>query len=160
MPQSIISTDPSVQKPKLKGKANVAFIIDVTESMTPCLENLKKNLIELSQKINDIAKSDFNAAEPEISYNVLGFRDLEEDKASQIVLMSKDFTPDLGVVEKFFEDKQMMAAGGGDEPESALDAIVISSTQFNWDKPARIMVLFTDASTKKHCIRRPLMAIL
>jgi hypothetical protein len=143
MPKPVVG-----RKIKVKGNANVAFVLDVTESMKPCLENLKNNLIELSSKIVDICEKEYNIVSPSISYNVLGFRDLEEDEQWQIVVRDNNFTEDLSEIKNFFDDEKMQPAGGGSEEESALDGLYLTMEKMNLDKPAKVIVLFTDAPTK------------
>ncbi|MCG7850917.1 MAG: VWA domain-containing protein [Methanosarcinaceae archaeon] len=146
MVQTIIES----KKPKIKGKANVAFILDVTGSMGDCLENLKSSLLELSGQIATISAEQYGAAEPDISYNALGYRDLTTEEPEEYMIVKRDsaFTKNLDELKKFFSEEKMTAAGGGDEPESALDALVIAAREMVWDQPVRMMVLFTDASTK------------
>jgi hypothetical protein len=137
------------QRPKIKGKADVVFVIDVTGSMTGCLENLKANLVELSKGVEEIARKEYKVAAPEIRYNVIGFRDLEKDVDDPaLVIRDKGFTADLAEIEAFFAKSEMQAAGGDDDPESALDALYTALTALAWEKPARVLVLFTDAFTK------------
>jgi len=138
--------------PKVKGRANVAFILDVSGSMQDCIENLKANLLDLSGQISTISTEQYGVAEPDISYNVLGYRDLttNEPEEYKIVKMGNDFTSDLDKIKNFFSDEKMQAVGGGDEPESALDALFIATKEMNWEKgKLHIIILFTDASTKK-----------
>jgi len=140
------------KRPKVKGRANVAFILDVTGSMQDCVENLKKNLLDLSNQISTISTEQYGVAEPDISYNVLGYRDLTTNEPDEykIVKMGADFTSDLGKLETFFSDDKMKAAGGGDEPESALDALFLTAKEMNWEKgKLHMIILFTDASSKK-----------
>ena len=135
------------QTPKIKGKADVALIMDVTGSMGGCLENLKSNLLELLSKINEFSK-EFKVDQPDIYFNVVGFRDLEEDATNNMLIMSSDFNKDLNVVKDFFSKPEMQAQGGGDIPESSLDALYIAATKLNWEQPAKVIVLFTDAPPK------------
>jgi len=147
MVQSLIES----KQPKIKGKANVAFLIDVTASMGGCLENLKANLLELSNQIGTISKEQYGVAEPDISYCAMGYRDLTtpEPEEYKIVRMAPTFTKNLDDLKVFFSDEKMQAAGGDTEPESALDALVIAAREFKWDQPVRILLLLTDASTHK-----------
>lgn len=134
--------------PKVKGKADVLFLIDVTGSMEDCLENLKGNIIELSSRIDEISKRDYGAVGTEIRYNAIGFRDLFEDKKA-MVIRDKKFTADLNEIKAFFDTPDMKAAGGGDDPESSLDALYIGLKELEWTQPARVIILFTDQPPKK-----------
>lgn len=143
MPVPIAGSDP-----KVKGKVDVALVIDVTSSMRGCLENLKKNLVAILREINNAATGKYNLPSPDIAFNVVGFRDLVEDQADQLLLMGTEFTADLDRVEAFLERPEMQAAGGGEEMESALDALYAAATRLNWTRPARVIVLLTDAPTR------------
>jgi hypothetical protein len=135
------------QTPKVKGKADVVLVIDITGSMSGCLENLKNNLLELLSKIEEFSKEE-GVAEPDVSFNVIGFRDLEEDEKNNMLIMNENFTNNLDDLKDFFSKPEMQAAGGGDVPESSLDALYVAATKLSWTKPAKIIVLFTDASPK------------
>jgi hypothetical protein len=129
---------------KVKGKADVAYVIDVTKSMAGCLENLKAGLAEITNGIKEMVIA-AGAAEPELAFNVLGFRDLVEDEDKQMIPMGDEFTKDMKSVADFLGSADMKAMGGGDEAESALDALYIAATQMKWTRPAKVIVLFTDA---------------
>lgn len=145
MVQTIIKT----KKPKIKGKAEVLFILDVSGSMEDCLENLKGSLIELSSQIATISEEEYGAAPPDISYNAMGYRDFTTDEPEEyaIVNYSNEFTKDLNKIKSFFSEEKMQAMGGGDVPESALDALVIGARDMNWTQRIKMIILFTDAPT-------------
>ena len=69
-------------KPKIKGKTDVAYVIDAMKSMPDCLENSKASLTETSREIDRLAKEKYRVAEPDVAFNVIGFRDLFEDEES------------------------------------------------------------------------------
>lgn len=135
---------------KIKAKADIAFLIDVTGSMDPCLEQFKNSLINLAAQIRTIAIEKYNAEDPEIGYNIIGFRDLEKDQDYKpIVMFSDEFTMDLNKIKEYLNSPDMAAKGGDDIEESALDALYIAATKLKWTRPARVIVLFTDAPPKK-----------
>jgi hypothetical protein len=143
------------KKPKIKGKAEVLFILDVSGSMQDCLENLKDNLVELSSQIATISEEEYGAAPPDISYNAMGYRDFTTGEPDEYIIVknSNEFTKDLNEIKTFFSEEKMQAMGGGDDPESALDALVIGARDMNWTKRIRMIILFTDAPT--HTVLHP-----
>ena len=144
------------QENKVKGVADIVFLIDVTGSMQPCIDALKNNSgVFVETMVNDPQSpiKDWRA-------KAVGFRDVETD-AEYFVdnpFVSKDvagFKAQLAALN---------AEGGGDEPESLLDALYKVATMGQTDKgsqsadptkwryrssAARVVVVFSDAPFKE-----------
>lgn len=136
----------------------MSFVIDATGSMAPCIDAVKDN-IDLF--VDSLRAKNANNANP-IRYfraRVIGFRDCDESDFPWLV--ENDFTDDVGLL------RQQLAAleanGGGDEPESLLEALYAvagdeSATMKRGEQTlhprkwrarsdaARVVVVFTDAS--------------
>lgn len=147
---------------KVKGVADIVFLMDATGSMDTCIDQLKENLkvfvdALVSPKGNDVSPvKDWRA-------KVVGYRDVEADGADWYV--DHPFVRDVAQLKAQFND--LDATGGGDTPESLLDAIYKLSSIGQTGKQetedpgkwryrsaaARVVVVFTDAEYK------PTMAI-
>ena len=143
---------------KTKGVADIVFLIDVSGSMAPVIDALRKN-IEVF--IDSLSGSDANNAAPVKDWRgkVVGYRDAEHDANW---FHDNPFVRD-GVALKS-QLASLRAEGGGDEPESLLDALYKISTMeatpkgaqaeepTKWryrSEAARVVVVFTDASVRE-----------
>lgn len=145
----------SEQNEKVKGVVDIVFVLDATASMSPCLEALKQNI---GLFIDTLTTEDPQNPAPVKDWRarVFGYRDVLADAEP---FVDNPFVKDATVV------KQQLAAlkarGGGDEPESLLDAIykvaTVGETEkgaqaedpFKWryrSSAARVAIAFTDAT--------------
>jgi hypothetical protein len=142
---------------KVRGVVDVIFLIDATGSMGKCIDALKNNIRSFFQTM----VSDEGNGSPVKDWRakVVGFRDFEED-GSDTWLINNPFTKD--VVELEGQLSAIRADGGGDIPESLLDALYKLMTMgetgvqeepmpYAWRPKraaARVIVIFTDAPYK------------
>lgn len=152
---------PSVQaRPKTRGIADIVFLLDVSGSMRPCIDALRAN-IELF--IDFLSKGDANEGLRDWRGKIVGYRDIESADSEGLpwivdnpfVRQASELKTQLG---------RLDAAGGGDEPESLLDALfklasmeampkgAQSEEPTKWryrSDAARVVIVFTDASFKE-----------
>ena len=147
---------------KIRGVVDIVFLMDATGSMGKCIDALKKNL----ESFFDTMTSTEGNGSPVKDWRakVVGFRDYEEDGPANW-LENNPFVTNVEELKTQLSD--IAAVGGGDEPESLLDALftVINvgatgpqeAPDPNKWRPrsaaARVVVIFTDAPYK------PTMAI-
>lgn len=150
---------------KIKGVCDIAFLIDCTMSMAPCIEAVKNNIYmfldELSKPIDDLGTnlSDWRAA-------VFTYGDAHVD--GQQWFSRNPFVRDMESVRSQIASIRMV--NGGDEPESLLDALMIlakmpfSDASAQEGEPnswrshsvaARVVILITDASFKPEIVMYP-----
>ena len=149
---------PEVKPPtgnKTKGVCDIVFLMDTTGSMQPAIDDLKKNIKLFFSQLN---ASDENGTPVVKDWRarVIGFRDVLVDNEWYI---DNKFTRDPAEIEKQLD--ALRADGGGDEPESLLDALYkvakFGSTpkaaqeedDTKWryrSDAARIVIVFSDAS--------------
>jgi hypothetical protein len=142
---------------KTKGVVDLVFLIDVTGSMSPCLNALKNNI---NLFVQSLTTRDANNTTPVRHWRAkaVGYRDFEHD-AEPII--------DHPFVETAEELREQLASlvpeGGGDEPESLLEALYAVATMratekdappdpYAWryrSSAARVVIIFTDASYKE-----------
>jgi hypothetical protein len=128
----------SQQPEKVRGVVDMVFLLDVTGSMQPCIEALKSNI---AMFIESLTTKDPQNPSPVKDWRakVVGYRDYDADP------------------------EPLRAMGGGDEPESLLDALYKVATigqaekgaqtdnPYTWryrSSAARVVVIFTDAPYK------------
>jgi hypothetical protein len=142
---------------KTKSVVDIVFLLDVTGSMNPCVEALKTNIQTF---ITSLTTRDANNATPVRDWRakVVGYRDFEVDPTpifdNPFVGSTEDLRAQLA---------GLHAEGGGDEPESLLEAIYHVATMpatakgepprpTHWrhrTSAARVVIIFTDASYKE-----------
>ena len=147
---------------KTRGVADIVFLIDVSGSMAPVIDALRRN-IEVF--IDSLSAGDANNAAPVKDWRgrIVGYRDIEHS-----ALDGTEWFEDQPFVRDTVALKAQLAGlraeGGGDEPESLLDALYRIATtpaspkgaqgedprQWRYrSEAARVVVVFTDASFKE-----------
>jgi hypothetical protein len=147
---------------KTKGVADIVFVVDVSGSMAPCIDALRYNIEAF---VDSLSRGDANNAAPVKDWRakVVGYRDLESaEKEGLPWIVDNSFVREAAALKT--QLGALTAAGGGDEPESLLDALYKIATMeaipkgFQTIDPgkwryrsdaARVVVVFTDASFKE-----------
>ena len=147
---------------KTKGVADLVFVVDISGSMAPCIDALRAN-IEIF--IDSLNRGDANNAAPVKDWRgkVVGYRDIEAAESDGLPwIIDNAFVRDAGALKAQLAGLQ--AGGGGDEPESLLDALYkVASMEAvpkgsqtedpsKWryrSDAARVVIVFTDASFKE-----------
>jgi von Willebrand factor type A domain len=126
---------PEPQRLRPKGIADVVICIDCTGSMSPCIEGVKNHVQKLVEgfQANESIKLDWRV-------RLVEYRDLNEGEATK----QYPFTTDIGTFRT--QVQNLVASGGGDEPESTLDAI-FTALHSDWRKQSnKCIIVFTDAT--------------
>ena len=149
-------------RPKTKGVADIVFLVDVSGSMSPCIDALRRNIEAF---IDSLSQGDANNAAPVRDWRgkVVGYRDIEAAESEGMPwIVDNAFVRDAGALKAQLGTLQ--AGGGGDEPESLLDALYKvasmaavpkgsqSEDPGKWryrSDAARVVIVFTDASFKE-----------
>jgi hypothetical protein len=147
---------------KTKGVADVVFLIDVSGSMAPIIDALRKNVEAF---VDSLSSGGANNAAPVRDWRgkVVGYRDIEASSSEGLEWMEDHpFVRDTAALKA--QLASLKAQGGGDEPESLLDALYKVATMEATPKgsqsedpgkwryrsdAARVVVVFTDASFKE-----------
>jgi hypothetical protein len=140
----------SGQSSGLTYAVDLVLCIDATGSMAPIIERVKANAL----KFHDDLMKAMHEKQKKINFlraKVIFYRDYH-DNAAEPLLESPFFS--LPDEEARFSDfiKPVGAAGGGDEPESALEALA-HAIKSDWirtgDRRRHVVVLWTDASAHR-----------
>lgn len=146
------------QQTKTRGVADIVFLIDVSGSMSPIIDALKRN-IELF--IDSLNAGEGNHVSPVRDWRAkaVGFRDFEHDPEPYI---DNPFVRDVAALKA--QLSALHAEGGEDEPESLLDALFKLANMGQTERgaqavdpgkwryrsdAARVVIVFTDASFKE-----------
>jgi hypothetical protein len=161
-------SEPAVDVPapqaraKTKGVADLVFVVDISGSMAPCIDALRKNIEAF---IDSLSRGDGNNVAPVRDWRgkIVGYRDFEAAEGEGLPwIVDNDFVRDVGALKS--QLATLKAQGGGDEPESLLDTLYKVATMpatakgsqtedpGKWryrSDAARVVVVFTDASFKE-----------
>ncbi len=148
-----------VARAKTKGVADLVFMVDVSGSMATCIAALRTNIEAF---IDSLSRGDGNNVAPVRDWRakVVGYRDIEADGDGWF--LDSPFVRDVAALKT--QLSALKAEGGGDEPESLLDALYkVATMEANpkgsptedaqkWryrSDAARVVVVFTDARFKE-----------
>ncbi len=153
-----MTTIPENQRYKSSGVVDICFLMDATGSMQPCIDAIKESIRKFVHLLTD-ADANGGVIIKDWRICVWGYRDFTYDpKYGVAALVRNPFTRDIAGVEA--QLGALEAKGGGDEPESLLDALYALATMGNTDEgaeprddqwrsrrdAARCIVVVTDAS--------------
>lgn len=117
-------------------KADVLFILDCTASMRGELDAIRDTIIEF---VNSVCADGMHTR-----VGLVEFRDRLNGEEHQALLFDgHPFTANAAAFQA--EVSKLKATGGGDEPESSLDAILLALKQPFDAEATKILVLVTDA---------------
>jgi Ca-activated chloride channel family protein len=135
-----VVTAPATAQANQPARVDVMFVLDITSSMSPSIEGVKNSIKAFV--------SEFRQYKIDPRMGLIGFRDRTAGEEPQMLMFNDQvFTSDPDC----FRDAltKLRADGGGDEPESDLDALVLASKQpFRSDASRKVIILITDASPK------------
>lgn len=146
------------QFPKVKGVADIVFLLDATGSMGPCINAVKQNIKTFVQTFTS-PNPNGAAIVRDWRAKVMGYRDLDYTDFPAIV--DNPFTSDAAELEEQLD--RLNADGGGDEPESLLEALYMLANMpasvgseglqpEKWrpvNSGRRFVIVFTDAPFKE-----------
>lgn len=136
----------------IKTNADIVLCIDLTGSMTPIIDQIKKLSTTFYDKLIENMRSTCGRLIHQLRVKVIGFRDFYCD--GKYALEESEFfnLPEQTDEFRNFVEK-MEAKGGGDEPENAMEALAlamksdwVTTENYNTEKIRNVIILFTDAS--------------
>lgn len=126
---------------------DIAMLIDATGSMGPIINEVKANALAFCDKFT-AAMNDGGKNIDELRVKVIPFRDYAYDDSLSMDDSGFFLLPDQNDDFKQYVEK-IEARGGGDEPESALEALALAMRS-DWTtkgtKRRHVILVFTDAS--------------
>jgi hypothetical protein len=128
---------------------DIVFCIDVTGSMTPIIDAVKANALRFYDDVqNNLTAKGKNV--DELRVRVIAFRDFAAD--GEAAMEESPFYR-LPAEQSAFSDfvNGLIAEGGGDTPESGLDAVALAVNS-QWtsrgDRRRQVVVVWTDAPAR------------
>jgi Mg-chelatase subunit ChlD len=129
-------------KPRPKPTVDVVFVLDLTGSMGFAIKGVKQGIQSFVEQL-DKEKLDARIA-------LVCFRDIQADRERPyaVTFDGEAFTRDPEAFRSAVDP--LRAKGGGDEPESSLQALALAAGQPFRPRASRVLVLITDAPAKVH----------
>ena len=127
---------------KVRGQADIVFVIDTTSSMSGAISNVKKNIRLFAECITK--EYNINAR-----YALIDYRDIEEDGVNTTRVFKNGKSNWYTDIETFASKlNNLWVSGGGDTPECAIDALE-TARRLDYRKDVdKFIVLVTDANYK------------
>jgi hypothetical protein len=125
-------------------KVEVVFIIDSTGSMSSAISGVKNNVAQFAAKLYEKGLT--------LRLGLIDFKDITYDGLGTTVVHKQSYSPWFTSYAEFLDAlKTVSATGGGDEPETPIDALgfLVDDTTMLWSSDAyKFAILVTDASYK------------
>jgi hypothetical protein len=144
MDQASLAAPPPAPR-GLSYAVDIVFCVDVTGSMTPILDQVKANALRFYDDVQSNLTAKGKAID-ELRVRVVAFRDIVAD--GEAALQESPFF-ELPAEETGFSGfvNGLVAEGGGDPPESGLEAVALAMTS-PWttrgDRRRQVIVVWTD----------------
>ncbi len=120
-------------------QVDVLFVLDTTASMGAQIRGVQNGIINFAQ---ELSKRNLDAR-----VGLIDFRDEDADRPAQALKFPEGtFTKDISTFQK--EVGGLSANGGGDNPESSLDALELSVKQPFRPEATKVILMITDAEPK------------
>lgn len=126
----------TVTTPSIPPDPDLVMLADTTGSMGPAIANVRDNASQVTSAVL--------SAQPTAEFGVASYKDIV-DGPTQLFQVNQDITADTGAVQNGIN--QWQAGGGGDTPESAINALYQVATGALSFRPndTRIVAWFGDA---------------
>jgi len=134
-------------QPKPVPKADVLFVLDLTASMLFAINGVKDGIRAFVEKLDN--------QNVDARIGLIAFRDIVDDNEQPYPLRfnGETFTKDYRAFAQ--QVGTLTARGGGDIPESSLQALALAGRQDFRKDAAKVLLLITDAPPKFHVNHPP-----
>ncbi|MGP4110341.1 vWA domain-containing protein [Streptomyces sp. 4N509B] len=130
----------------LRYAVDIVLCVDATGSMNPVLGAVKESALHFHQRLTEVMERKGKAIS-QLRLRVIAFRDFGDDPSDAIEQTGFLHLPEQAPeFERFVQG--LVAQGGGDVPESALEALALainSPWEKGLDRRRHVIVVFTDA---------------
>ena len=117
---------------------DVLFLLDATGSMADEIDQIKATLLSISARIGDLP------SRPDLRFGMVAYR----DRGDEFITRVYDFDHD---VQQFSNTiREVVADGGGDDPESLNEALHVAVHEPSWRLGEAIRLVFLVADAPPH----------
>jgi len=139
---------------KAKGRGDIVFVVDITSSMTPCIEGVKESFKGFFSNLKKLGVS-MDGEDVPWRIKFVTFKDLDCATDTEPKLdTDRPFVSSEEDVNREIDSIEILKFQGCDEPESVWEAIYSAIRKSDWrpaegkDRVHRVIVVFTDAPPK------------
>ena len=139
---SVKTTSTSASTDSSIGKADIVFVVDTTSSMSDEIYNVQNNINTFADKMSNEYHVDMN-------YSLIEYRDIERDGVDSTIVhrnLSSNWFTNVNTFKS--EVSGLTVAGGGDIPETPIDALELARTSTWRNGATKFVVLVTDVPSK------------
>lgn len=130
----------------MKKNYEVVLCLDVTGDMCTVIKDVCKKEFDYLSSIADKIRAQADGGD--LSVTVVQFRDIRFDEEDALTVSRPFVLPnEKGEFKEYLDG--IHASGGGDEPESALEALIEAKKLFGKEAYRRAILLFTNAPYKE-----------
>lgn len=143
---SSVSTDDedlNIATIKVKGQVDIVFVVDTTGSMSSYIRNVKNNIIAFVEELD--------AADIRSNFALVDYRDITCDgqTSANVKENKEDNSNWFKSAEEFKKQIEALSvSGGGDAPETAIDALEMARQLDMRSSSQKFFILVTDAGYK------------
>lgn len=135
-------TNASLLASTVSGQADIVFAIDTTGSMSSTINNVVTNVASFATTLSE----NYNV---KVNYSLVEFKDLEADGPGTTKVIKNGSSNWFSDVDTFISKvNDLSASGGGDAPESDIDALETARRLDFRSSASKFIILITDASYK------------
>lgn len=141
-----MSADIEKYRGNLQYAVDIVLCIDITGSMTPVLDAVKDSALRFHQRLHEMMAAKGKEIS-QLRLRVVAFRDFGDDPSDAIEQAGFLRLPQQAAELEAFV-RGLRATGGGDVPESGLEALALavnSPWETGLDRRRHVIVMFTDA---------------
>ena len=128
----------TMKAPAAEKKADIAFIVDATGSMGDEIAFLKKDLMDILDRVKG------GQADIELRTGTVFYRDEGDEYVTKYSSFTSDYKETIGHIAKQY------AAGGGDLPEAVHTALEAGLQNLSWNTSARARIAFLVLDAPAH----------
>lgn len=130
----------------MKKNYEVVLCLDVTGSMCDVIKDICQKEFDYLSSVSDKIRAQADGGD--LSVTVVQFRDIRFDEEDALTVSRPFVLPnEKGEFKEYLDG--IHARGGGDEPESALEALIEAKKHFGKEAYRRALLLFTNAPYKE-----------
>ena len=140
---SVNEDDLNIATIKVKGQVDIVFVIDTTGSMSSYIRNVKNNIIAFVEELD--------AADIRSNFALVDYRDITCDgqASTNVKENNEDNSNWFKSAEEFKKQIEALSvSGGGDTPETAIDALEMARQLDMRKSSQKFFILVTDAGYK------------
>ena len=126
---------------QIQGTADIVFVLDISGSMTDDIANVKDNIIEFSQRLEEQGVSARWSAVTfsDFTYDVYEESKIIQNGASDWFISADEYKEAIGTIDM---------RSGGDSPEASVDGLMLANTLTTRQDARVFYILLTDSNYK------------